>query len=227
MNSALDRLVMTALPSSEAAEKFRIARTAMLHLESGSVRSLIITSPWSGDGKSMVCANLAVACAQIGKRVTIVDCDLRRPALTCLFGATGEPGLADAAEQGTEPSPLLRDTHVPGLCLLPAGRALSSPGDLINGERIRRVLDALAQHADLILMDTPPVSLFADTLALSSLADGVILVVRPNLWQGDVEPEVKRAVEEAGGRVLGVILNDVPEAPQGSYRYSRAYANGR
>lgn len=229
MLDALDKLIMLSMPHSPLAERFRTLRTKLLRLVEGGKTKLLFASPWPSDGKSIICANLGVALAQVGKRVIMVDLDLRRATLGRLFGLHESEGLADVLERGLPLTKALRATSVPNLTFLPPGSLSVSPADMISGGRMDVFLRELSRQADCVLFDSPSLSMFAEGLALSSHMDGVILIINSRRWSGDTELELKKNLEAAGAHILGIVINEVveePSHPYGAYGYGAYGAYG-
>lgn len=208
MEAVLNRLVMYNAPSSIVAESFRSLRGSLIRsLEEGR-NTILISSAWAKEGKSIVCTNLAVALAQVGKRTIIIDGDLRRPTVSRFFEVQDRQGLGELLESPDEmPSLPLVDVGLSGLSVLPAGRSRSSPPDLMAGPKIGRVLAAVSAKADCVLIDSPPLTFFAEGLRLASVCKGVVLVINPARWRGEEELNLKKSLEEAGAKLLGIVLN--------------------
>ena len=140
-------LITLTDPSGAAAEAYRTLSDNLRYVQlEAPLTSLVITSPAAGDGKSLVLANLAVASAQSGKKVIIVDSDLRRPVLTGLFGLTGERGLSTVIDGSASlDSSLVADVGIDGLRILPTGELPPNPPDLLDSKKMEQVIDALKQ----------------------------------------------------------------------------------
>lgn len=165
------------LPESMEAEAYRSVRTA-LSIQAGSRRVLQVTSPESGDGKSTFISNMAIAMAQLSKKVLLVDADLRRPTIHRLFGASHPIGLSDVLNGDIEFENAVQETLIPNLYLLTAGAIPTNPSELLSGPRFHRMLDQAREDFDLILFDTPPLLAVSDPCVVGAQTDGVILVVR-------------------------------------------------
>lgn len=202
------RLVAATASSSLAAEQYRALRTRIKRAENGrSIRTLVITSPGKGDGKSLTAANLALTMAQeYQQRVLLVDGDLRRPSVHRLFGVSDGPGLSDILMGGAtadEAIVTLPDHH---LAVLPAGTLPSHPAELLGSSAMRRLLDTLRQRYDRVILDMPPVAPLADLHILAPLADGVLMIVRAGVTP---KPAIERALAGLdAGKVLGLVLNE-------------------
>lgn len=195
-------------PKSVAAEAFRILRTNLQFTNPDRpLRSLLITSPEVGDGKSTVTANLGVSLAQSGKRIVIVNTDLRRPSVHKLFGVADGVGLTSVLVGQASVAEALRDTSVPGLRLLTAGPMPPNPAELLESQRMRTVIAELEQEADIVLYDAPPVIAVTDAGLLAPYVDGCILVVSVGTTQRELARAAAEQLQRLGGHVLGVVLN--------------------
>lgn len=199
-------------PRSHSAEALRAIR-AMLQTfpPGGRSRRLLVTSCVEAEGKTHAAIGIAVAFAQLGNSVLLVDADLRIPQLHHLLGTSESPGLAEALANahGAEP-PEVHRTKVPRLCLLPRGARVDYPNELLSSPELERVLARLSETFDVVIIDTPPAAVVADALALARQADGVILVVRRGRVSRTLVLKTLGQLRQMGARVLGVALNDVP-----------------
>jgi succinoglycan biosynthesis transport protein ExoP len=196
-------------------------------------RVIVLTSPCPGDGKTTVACNLSIAVAEIGRKVLLVDGDLRRPRLHKVFGVGNNWGLSDVLRGDTplETVPLahlVRSTEVSGLCLLPGGSCGVTPSNLFYSPRMSTLLTRLRTDFDMILMDAPPMIHLADARVLGRLADGVILVIRAGQTTTESALFACQRFAEDGTRVLGTVLNSWdPKTTRGygygSYRDYQAY----
>jgi protein-tyrosine kinase len=217
------RLVAANAPQSLAAEQYRLLRTRVTRAENGrAFRSIIITSPNKGDGKSLTAANLALTMAQDPQqRVLLLDADLRRPSIHRLFGISETPGLSDILMGGATLDESLVTVPDQRLTVLPSGLIPSQPAELLGSTGMRRLLDALRARFDRILIDMPPVAPLADVAIASTMADGVLMIVRAGVTP---KPAIERALSGIeGGKVLGLVLNDAGGSGTGyeyaGYRY--------
>jgi capsular exopolysaccharide synthesis family protein len=197
-------------------------------------RVIVLTSPCPGDGKTTVACNLSIAVAEIGRRVLLIDGDLRRPRLHKVFGVAHNWGLSDVLWAGTqlETVPIVdvvRETEVSGLSLLPGGsRGNAVPSNLFYSPRMLRLLARLRKEFDMVMIDAPPMIHLADARVLGRLADGVILVVRAGQTTTESALFARQRFAEDGTRVLGTVLNSWdPRTTRrygyGSYHDYRAY----
>jgi capsular exopolysaccharide synthesis family protein len=208
-SAILDRRLVAALaPQALAAEQYRSLRTRIKRAENGrAVRTIVLTSPNKGDGKSLTAANLAITMAQeFQQRVLLIDGDLRRPAVHRLFGVPEGPGLTDVLMGGVELNQALVNVEDHHLTLLPAGAVPSHPAELLGSAAMRRLLDTLRTRFDRILIDMPPVAPLADLHILAPMADGLLMIVRAGVTP---KPAIERALAGLDmSKVLGLVLND-------------------
>ncbi len=218
-------LVTVETPRSAASESYRTVRTnVQFSALDVPVGSIVITSPQSREGKSTVAANLAVTMAQAGKRVLLVDADLRRPTLHRLFGLSNRHGLTDlllAERRGVEDVAL--DTHVPGLRVLPSGPQPPNPSEALGSRRMRQVLEEMRHMADVVILDSPPLLAVADGLVLAATVDAAILVVRSGATRRTLAQRAKDHLDRVEARLLGVVVNAAPRDAQADSYYVPYY----
>lgn len=214
-------LVPTDDVHSPAMEAFRVLRT---NLQFASVdrplRQLVVTSASPGEGKSLVVANLGAALAQLGKRVVIVDCDLRRPRQHRIFGLVNNVGMTSLLLDEVPPDSIFQETSRQGLRVVTSGPLPPLAVELLASERLRVVLERLQAEADVLLVDGPPVTIGADAAVLATRADGVLLVVDHGATRRDMAVAAGDALRQVQARLLGVVINRVPA---GGSAYSYAY----
>jgi capsular exopolysaccharide synthesis family protein len=202
-------LVTLANPRSPVSEAFRTLRTNIqLSSLDNPVRSLLVTSASPNEGKSTTLANLAVTFAQGGTRTLLIDCDLRRPSLHTLFGVGNERGLTSmllAEDRG--PSPIVA-TPVDGLRLLPCGPLPPNPSEILGSQRFKTLVTGLQSDSDLLLFDCPPALAVSDAAVLSRHVEAVLLVASAGKTKRDHAARARQALERAGARILGVVLNN-------------------
>ncbi|MGH7151866.1 MAG: CpsD/CapB family tyrosine-protein kinase, partial [Planctomycetota bacterium] len=160
-----------------------------------------------------VATNLAATATGFGERVVLVEGDLRRPCLAARFGLEEAPGLAQVLLEGVPLERALRPTEIPNLLLLPAGRAVTNPGELIASSRMRDLTAELQRHADLVVFDAPSVLAHAETASLASTLDAALLVARAGKVSRRDLSRGRERLGETGARVLGVVLNAARGSP--------------
>jgi len=212
------------------AEAFRSALISILFVgDNGSrPRVLVFTSPHPSDGKTTVTSNLAIATAEIRRKVLVVDADLRRPRMHQIFGLPNDRGLADLLRDDLpqeNAAGLIQATHIPHLHVLPAGESTQASAHLLNSLRFPQLLAQWRNEYDMILIDTPPMLPMADARVAGKLADAVVLVARSGKTTRDALLAAKERLTEDCIRVLGTILNDwdpqkTPGGYYGHYEYT-------
>jgi len=198
-----------AFMTPAGSEAFRLLRSSLKWAQrDGAGKTLAISSALSEEGKTTTSANLAVVCALEGKRVLLIDCDLRRPRLHQVFRVPRSPGVAQVLRADLDSSAAVRDTFFNGLSFLPAGRDTDGIADYMGSERMRALLEELSDNFDMIVIDTPPVLAVADAVALAPLVDGVLLVVGAGTTDRHAVEQALSQLGSAGARVVGAVLND-------------------
>lgn len=216
--------VVRICPTGSEAEAFRRLRTPFL-LDSfnGHARTILVTSPVCGEGKTTVVSNLALSLAQAGQRVLIVDADCHTPKQHQIYRKNRWPnGLSSVVAGQAKLEDAIEPAGVDGLDLLTCGPQVFSPSEMLNQERFRRLLATLVGRYDRVLVDSPPVLLFSDAQILAAQCDGVVLVLRAGTsTRGDsIQADVELAA--VGAHILGVVVNAAPHR-RGSYRYNECY----
>jgi succinoglycan biosynthesis transport protein ExoP len=223
-------LVNTGVPPNFS-EAFKTIRTNVLFSSAeAGLRSLAVTSAGPGEGKSLVSANLAIALAQAGQRVLLVDTDMRRPRVHEIFEMAQEPGLSNLLTGGTKASEVIRKSSVAGLWLMSAGHIPPNPAELLGSRRYNDFLASLEDHFDWAVLDTPPVLVVADGLIVANESTGVVFVVGADQTSRHAARTAIEQLESASANVVGSVLNraDVRRNPHyySSYyrkEYSRYY----
>ncbi len=228
-------LITSQHRSSGIAEAFRSTLTSILFMgENGSrPRTLVFTSASPAEGKTTVVSNLAIATAEIRRKVLIIDADLRRPRMHDVFSLRNERGLSDIlSEEYSDENVLglIQETTTPGLHVLPAGPPTEAAAHLLYSPNLQALLDRLRDDYDMILIDTPPMLQMTDARVTGRLADAVVLVARVGKTTRDLLLAAKERFEEDNTRLLGTVLNDwdPKRSPNGYYRtpyYGSGYHN--
>jgi capsular exopolysaccharide synthesis family protein len=207
----LDHLITVANPRSPVSEAYRTLRT---NLDFSSldepIKTMLVTSASPEEGKSTVLANLAVATAQTGRKVILVDCDLRRPTLHSIFNLKNDVGLTTmVVDDVAMESPPLQDTGVEGLQLVSSGPLPPNPSELLSSRRMEEIIAALLKRADVVLFDAPPVVAVTDAAVLATKVDGVLLVINAGGTKRDYARTAKARLEKVNANLLGAVLNNV------------------
>ncbi|MEM7117238.1 MAG: CpsD/CapB family tyrosine-protein kinase [Chloroflexota bacterium] len=204
-------LITLTDPRSPVSEAYRTLRTNLsFYSLDNPIKSLVVTSPAPGEGKSTTVANLAVTMAQSGRRTVLVDCDLRRPSLHTHFDLKESPGLTNLVLDEVQKPPL-QQTSVENLWLLPSGPKPPNPADMLGTKRIDQIIEQLGEKADIILFDAPPVIAVTDSTILGAKVDGVLLVINAGKTRREHAERAKETLEKANVRIVGVTLTNAPK----------------
>ena len=216
----------TAVALSSFTEAYRILRANLaFSTPRGEMKTLVVTSASTGEGKTTTAANLALTFARQGTRVLLVDCDLRRPRLHRIFNAERDPGLTDLLLGRADVAEVVQPTAVDRLSLLARGRFEESAIEMLGGARMQSFLEASSDHYDLVILDTAPVLVAADTPTLSAYVDAVLLVVRAGKTERNEGRQALRQLSAVGANVIGAVLNDPDSTADryGEYYYREYY----
>lgn len=225
-----EELLLTASKNSPLAEAYRQLRTSiLLSSPGGAPKTLLITSSQPGEGKTTTVVNTAMILAQTGARVLLVDADMRRPRLHSIFGADNGSGLSTIlATRSTEAEilALIQQHEESGLYLLPAGKIPPNPAELLGSDQVRALVAVLENNFTHVVIDSPPVGSFTDGVLLSTVADGVLLVVHGNAASRNVVKRARQLLTEVGAKIFGVVLNNVSVSRQDHhyYKYQSYYS---
>ena len=192
------------------------------------IKSLLVTSALPGEGKTITASNLAIVMAQSGTRVLLVDSDLRRPRFHSIFRQDRAPGLTDllvsdgSSENMTSDPPLsgfIRPATIENLFLLPCGVHVSNPGVLFPSEKMRDLVESLAQQYELVIFDSAPVGSVADAVNLSTEVDGTLMVISSGKTKRRIGLQVKESLDNVNADIIGAVLNNVDYSKQYGYYY--------
>jgi non-specific protein-tyrosine kinase len=211
-------LAVLADPHSPSAEAYRsLAANLQFAYADRQMQTIGITSAAQGEGKSTTLANLAVALAQSGRRVIVIDADLRRPGQHTLFGVQRDEGLANMllGERAELP---LQETGAPGVRVLTSGPLPSNPLEALGSRRFDQALALARAQADFVLVDTPPAGALADVAVIAPRLEGVLLVVSAGRTKRDLARRAREQLERVNANLLGVVLTDV-RVDNKMYRY--------
>ena len=219
MDKAQRRLIVHEQPKSPIAEAYRTLRTNIQYAKvDGELKVLLFTSAGPGEGKSTVAANSAVALAQAGHRVILVDCDLRKPVQHHLFNVN-KKGLTNCLVGESPVTELLQETEVANLRVLTSGPIPPNPAELLGSSRMDAALAALKEVCDYLVIDCPPVIAVTDACVLARKADGVFLVLDADQVRPEMAQKAKELLLNAQGTIAGVILNRAEIEAEHSYYY--------
>jgi polysaccharide biosynthesis transport protein len=211
-------------PQSLEAENFRSLRTAVsIACDDSDTKVLQISSPEPSDGKTTTTCNLAVALAQSGRRVLLIDADLRRPTVHRLFRLSADVGLANALQGDSDWLPLVRETVVENLSVLPAGPTPANPAELLSSGRFARLLKDARDEYDLVLVDSPPLLAVSDPCVIARQTERVLLVLRLGKSSMSSMAQARELVKTHGIKLLGVVANDLSVDTDADYANRGSY----
>lgn len=189
-------------------EAYRALRTKIVFSKNlGKISSLVVTSFAPGDGKSFTSSNLAVTLAQHKTTTLIIDADLRRGVLHNTFGVSKEPGLSNYLMGMVGIDELIHETHIPNLSMISCGSMMPNPSELLGSVQLKRFVDEIRRHYDLVMFDTPPLNAATDSVVLGTQVEGVVLIVRADVTNRNVAKQKLDLFENVPANIIGVVLN--------------------
>jgi tyrosine-protein kinase Etk/Wzc len=212
---------------SPITESYRALRTSVQYSSvDRKIQLLGVTSAHPGEGKSVTSANLAIAVALQGKRVVLMDADLRRPTVHRMFGLEAEPGLTSVLAGECSIEEALHATAIEGLHVLASGPLPPNPPELLNSNAMIELLEELKGHAEIVIIDTPPAIPVTDAQVLGTHLDGMILVVEAGQARKAGVKHARDLLDRTRVRILGVVLNKIDQSSKGYY-HQYYYRSGR
>lgn len=206
------------------AEAYRILRTNLeFNRRNPEANCITVTSGGAGEGKSTTLCNLATVCAQGGYSVLLIDADLRRPSLHCLFDVSNSTGLTNYLTTNTRLEEVVVRTPIENLYFLPSGLLPADSAGILNSQRMSELITEVKSRFDLVLIDSPPILGVSDASVLCNEADLTLIVVQHRKLPRHMLLRVKQTVENVGGRVIGVVLNNVDVRSDSQYQYYTSY----
>jgi capsular exopolysaccharide family len=205
-------------PKSPVAEVFRTLRTNIQFMDtSKKMKILLLTSTFPGEGKSWVSSNLAVTFAQAGKKVILIDADMRKGRQYTIFGISPRPGLSNYLSEidmenpdSIDISKYLQKTEIENLSVMVAGNVPPNPSELLVSQQMTKLLEDLKQICDLVIIDGTPCELVTDSVILSRIADATVIVTAHKETKKDNLERVIKSIQNVGGKLAGVVINKMP-----------------
>src|SRR5690349_20775662 len=220
-------LLLNVDTRSPLAEAYRHLRTSVLLSTAGRApKSLLVTSSLPGEGKTTTAVNTAISLAQTGASVVIIDADMRRPRLQSIFDMRGNEGLSSILSSETSEGDMLgmvRHDEESGLNVLTSGPIPPNPAELLGSDQMRRLMTVLQSNYTHVVVDSPPVSSFTDGVLISSMVDGVLLVVHGGKSSRHIVRRSKQLLSDVGAKIFGVVLNNVNLQSHDYYYYQSYY----
>lgn len=224
-------LIVAKDPRAPISESFRALRTNLQFMNSSDDDNqiILVTSTFPGEGKTWVSSNIAVAYAQAGKKTCIVDVDLRNGRVYTVFNASPTPGVSNyltgvnVNKENMNIAHFMQETELPNLYVIPAGNIPPNPSELLISPKMKKMLNELKNTVDVIILDGTPCELVTDATIVSRIVDQTLIVAAHNSTKMEELKRTEKAIENAGGKVTGVILNKVPVS---SRKYGEKYYYG-
>ena len=214
-----NRILWSGQNCGFGAEKFRFLRHRLNQLrQRRTVRNVLVTSSVPKEGKTVVAINLAVSLAGSSRRIALVDADLRRPSVHSALGLPPMAGLAEFLEGKVDLASVMRSVDPLGFYYLPAGKASGNPFELLEDSRMRELVDLAKTAFEWVVIDSPPLTPFADAHHLATLADAVLLVALPGVTPRETLRQVLSTLDSA--KTAGLVLNGSDDEDHDSYYYS-------
>jgi capsular exopolysaccharide synthesis family protein len=217
-------LITEALPRSPITESFRALRMNVQHAASdGQLRTLIVTSPTPSDGKTTITSNLAVVMSKTGKRITVLDADMHRPQMHSRFKTAPQPGLGNLFfDPLMQLNGSFQKTAIDSLYMVSVGNPIPNPSEMLGSKKMIDIINLILEKSDMVIIDTPPILSVTDALALASIVDGVLLVVKPGVTKISMLQTMLEQLHFVGAKVIGVVVNGVDHR---NARYGYYYKN--
>lgn len=222
-------LIVHEDPKSSISEMFRALRTNMQFAgNKEKLQSMLVTSTLPQEGKSFVSANLAVAFAQVGKKVILVDADMRKGRQYTIFEVSPKPGLSNyLVDYSEEEKPSLEEyiqrTEVEGLSVIVAGSIPPNPSELLTSDAMMNLIEELKEMYDILIIDGPPTQLVTDSLILTRMVDSTVIVTVSRVTKKSNLHKMVDSIQNVGGKIAGVVLNKIPVSAK---QYKQTYYYG-
>ncbi|KRE75566.1 CpsD/CapB family tyrosine-protein kinase [Paenibacillus sp. Soil750] len=203
------QLITELHPKSHVSESYRTLRTNIQFSSIDRImKTILVTSAQPGEGKSTTAANLSVAYAQEGKKVLIVDADLRKPTIHHYFGVSNRYGLTSAIVNRTQFDEFISETSIENLSLITSGPIPPNPSELLMSQKMTAFLEEMTARFDVIIIDSPPTLAVADAQILATKCDGVVMVISDGKVKRDMARKAIHNLERVQAKILGVVLNN-------------------
>lgn len=220
-------LVTCNEPNSPISEAYRTLRTNILYSSfDGKVKTILVTSSGSGEGKTTTSANLAVVMAQSGNKTLLIDCDQRKPKVHKFLGISNSFGLSDILLEQKAIEKGIQKTGVENLQVITSGTRPPNPAELLGSAKMGSFIEELKNKYDFIILDTPPIVMVTDAQLLSKHVDGCVLVVSSGEAEKELAIKAKDLLEKVQAKILGVVLNKIDLNKHGHKQYHYKYEYG-
>lgn len=223
-----EEVIVNKDPKSPISETFRTLRTNIQFINNKEkLQTILVTSTLPKEGKSFVSANLAVTFAQVGKKVIIIDADMRRGRQHSIFNVLPKPGLSnyllESSEEEKEILDYIQRTEIDGLAIMVSGSIPPNPSELLVSEAMIKTVEKLKEIYDIVILDGPPIELVTDSIILTRIVDTTVIVAANNETKKENLHKVIGSIQNVGGKIAGIIVNKV--AIEGR-EYKKSYYYG-
>lgn len=226
----LRELIVKEDPKSPISEIFRTLRTNIQFMNTkNKLQSLLITSTIPGEGKSWISANLGITFAQTGKRVIVLDADMRKGRQYSIFDVPAKPGLSnflsieDYNDDKVDLADYIQETEIENLYVVPAGDVPPNPSELLVSENMLTLIEKLKNICDIVIIDGPPTQLVTDSLILARIADSTVIIAESNKTKKENLKRIVNNIQKVGGKIAGVVINKMPLSTK---KYDQSYYYG-
>ncbi|MFJ8265529.1 CpsD/CapB family tyrosine-protein kinase [Peribacillus asahii] len=212
-------LIAYSSPQSPITEQYRLIRSN-IHFSSGDkeIKSIVITSPKTSDGKTTTASNLAIVLAQKGKRVLLVDADLRKPSVHYAFNISNIQGLTNVLEKKIPLNQAISKTPISNLTILTSGNIPTAPSELLDSKAMELIMEEMKEMYDYVLFDTPSVLEVTDAQIIANKSDGIVMVVASAKTPKEEAVKAKNLLIKTKAQLLGIVVNEL-KSTQSRYYY--------
>ncbi|HOQ38592.1 MAG TPA: polysaccharide biosynthesis tyrosine autokinase [Acetivibrio sp.] len=218
----LKNLIAHNNPKAPATEAFRELRTNLYYTSvDKELKTLVVTSPTLGDGKTVTAVNLAVTLARLGKKVLIIDADMRKPKVHYYFGIKNKTGLTNILTEQNEDYKvkITQKDDIQNLYIITCGPVPPNPAEMLSSNKMKNLLDKLKDEYDLIIVDTPPVAQVTDAAIVAGITDGVLLVLASRQTRIEMAKRAKKLLNSVNANIIGTVLTKIENRRTGYYYY--------
>ena len=218
-------------PKSPISEAYRTLRTSIMYsmVDGDNAKTIMVSSPGPGEGKTTTVSNLAITYANLGKKTLLIDADLRKPIIDKVFDLDKDNGLTSYITGNSSANDIIQKTEIDNLEIISSGITPPNPSELLNSDKMEKLINRLQSKYDVVLIDTPPMIAVTDALVLSKIVDNFILVCRSDVTQKGALDRSIKSLKQVGGKFDGTVLNAISEGNNyGSgyyYNYYQYYYN--
>ncbi|TFE22649.1 polysaccharide biosynthesis tyrosine autokinase [Cohnella luojiensis] len=208
LSAGKSKITILSKPTSIRSESYRTLRINIEFLAvDREMKTIVVTSSMRGEGKTATTLNLAIAYAQAGKKVLLIDADLRKPGVHLMFEGDNSCGLTNFLANQSTVSEAIQNTDIPNLFIITSGPIPPNPSELLNSQRIDTLLDEIKSDYDVVIIDTPPILGFIEAKMLAAKSSGVLLVLEHGMVKRTVAKRVKDELSSVKANLLGIVMN--------------------